>query len=201
MNENIFITDMGFGSNISHSWDKGVKEKSDWIKWAENQPPKVFIETGTYRGVTARELMHSSFETIHTIEADEYWYKYAMNAVAKEKSDKKITHHLGYSQDILPSILKKINEPCFFFLDAHESTASPIDFKLNPEKINLLNVLDEELSVITNHRKDHIVLCDDAIERTWIELYNKYFKNTHKCIITSKFTHLRCDQIAIYIPL
>jgi hypothetical protein len=87
-------------------------------------PVNTFIETGTLRGETT---IHESryFDRVHTIELSEELYKANLARFAAYPN---INSHLGNSADVLPEVLKGVNEPCLLYLDAHWSGDSSVDW-------------------------------------------------------------------------
>ena len=77
-----------------------------------------FVETGTFRGETARWAAEY-FDTVHTIEKSEYLYKqYSLPLSSREN----IHTHLGDSRDQLPDILDQLGEQrSIYWLDGHWS--------------------------------------------------------------------------------
>jgi hypothetical protein len=122
-------------------------------EYAEKFAPPVFIETGTYTGHMVYAMINK-FEEIYSIELD--------NALA-QKAKKKFAgyRHVhiiqGESDQILPEILKNIQKPCLFWLDAHWSGGPTARGELETPII-------QELKCILNHpgKKNHILLIDDA---------------------------------------
>jgi hypothetical protein len=113
--------------------------------------PKVFIETGTFKGKTISQVA-DIFPIIHTFELNEKWHR---EAVRKFKEQKHINCHYGDSAEGLKKVLPKINEPVVFWLDAHyfgPETAFGID------EVPLLR----ELEVIAARRQRDIIIIDDA---------------------------------------
>lgn len=82
---------------------------SDVLIW-----PRVFIEVGTFKGVTAA-LASERFALVHTIEASP---AYHLEAVSRY-GDREIRFHLSDSRDILPKLAAEIAEPVVFFHDGH----------------------------------------------------------------------------------
>jgi hypothetical protein len=113
--------------------------------------PKVFIETGTFKGKTISQVA-DIFHTIHTFELNEEWYR---EAVSKFKEQNHINCHYGDSAEGLKEVLPEINDPVVFWLDAHyfgPGTALGID------EVPLLR----ELEVIAARRQRDIIIIDDA---------------------------------------
>lgn len=87
---------------------------------------KVFIETGTYKGVTCR-MVSPHFEKVCTIEIFEPLYR---ESLASFKNYDNIEAHLGDSVDILPQLYDSYKDGAVFYMDAH---VSGWDSSHNPE--------------------------------------------------------------------
>lgn len=109
-----------------------------------------FIETGTLHGESVA-LMRGIFPTCHTIELNESFYKHASGFF----SNSDITFHHGDSTTILCSLLPTINEPAFFFLDAHFSSGETARGSLDCPLL-------EELSLIEARPYRDIIVIDDV---------------------------------------
>jgi len=79
--------------------------------------PKVFIETGTFIGQTAFE-MSNHFDKIYSIEIQEKLYEDVVNIKNKKGIDN-VNFLLGDSGEKIIDIIKEVEEPSVFFLDAH----------------------------------------------------------------------------------
>jgi hypothetical protein len=110
-------------------------------KYAKNL--KVFIETGTHYGRTIWAFKNF-FKQLYSIEINEDYYNYSTHLLRKYKNVKIIK---GDSKDILPLLLKEINEPCLFWLDAHHEIETPI--------------IDELKTIFNNFVKGSVILIDD----------------------------------------
>jgi len=91
-------------------------------KFANDFNSKIFIETGTYYGITIEKML-PYFESIYSIEIDQSLYTYN-SMFYKNNSAVKIK--LGDSKFILPEVLSTIkknsvNFPIIFWLDGHYS--------------------------------------------------------------------------------
>jgi len=112
-----------------------------------------FVETGTYLGETA-EAMASIYKRVYTIEIHEPLY----NEVGERFSDRaNLKRFLGDSTTVLPEVVRQLDGPAVFWLDAHYSgpktgragkSATPIEKEL--------------ASIFSDARKDHLILIDDA---------------------------------------
>lgn len=114
--------------------------------------PSIFIETGTYEGDTVL-AMQDRFRRLYTVELSRDLHQ---QAVARLAGHRHITALQGDSTDVLPSILKEINEPCFFWLDGHYSGGKTAKGKLN------CPLLQELECIVTHPIRHHVILVDDA---------------------------------------
>lgn len=112
---------------------------------------RIFIETGTYLGMMVN-AMKKIFPTIYTIELDNKLYKNAKRKFANQRHIKVIK---GDSSKILPNLLKNINKPALFWLDAHYSKGVTAKGSKNTP-------IAEELNSILNQERNHVILVDDA---------------------------------------
>ena len=117
----------------------------------ENDEIDLFVETGTYRGETAR-LMSEVCDWIISIEIDQALYE---RAVELFLDNPRVTVMHGNSADLLPDILAEVTVPALFWLDGHFSggiTGGPKD---SP-------ILDELRAVLRHPVKQHVIVIDDA---------------------------------------
>ncbi len=128
----------------------------------------VFVETGTYEGNTVQKAVDLGFETIYSIEVDP-----ALHAKAVERFAGVPGVHLlcGDTIDVLPQILRQLDQPATFWLDAH--AISPQYVGNHPVPIM------QELAMIAEHPiRTHCILIDDRrmLEAAWripeVEVYN-----------------------------
>lgn len=111
-----------------------------------------FVETGTFRGEMVF-AMRRRFKRIFSIELDPVFYQQSKK---KFSSMKHITILRGDSSHVLPEILKKINRPSLFWLDAHYSGGKTAQGEVDSPILY-------ELEVILGHNIDnHVILIDDA---------------------------------------
>lgn len=115
----------------------------------------VFIETGTYKGEGVQHAIDAGFKKIYSIELSPDLYT---QCLVKFDNDKvKLLH--GDSAEMLPKLLKTINDPIMFWLDGHYSGGDTAMGKKNTPLI-------EELNAIACHViKIHTILIDDL--RGW----------------------------------
>lgn len=116
-------------------------------------PNDYFIETGTYNGEGVDKALESNcFKYIYSIELDTL-----RHIITKERYSTydNVTLIKGDSGELLKLILKNINVPCTFWLDAHFcGDDSEIGTKWSP--------ICEELEAIKNHHiKNHTIIVDD----------------------------------------
>lgn len=112
-------------------------------------PNRVFIETGCLHGNGIQQALDEGFEMIYSIEL---LYEYFYKCSERFKHNLNVLVVLGDSRFKLEPVLRLIDEPCTFWLDAHiGSESSP---------------LLEELRIIKEHPiKTHTILIDDL--RDW----------------------------------
>lgn len=112
---------------------------------------RTLIETGTFKGDMVM-FNRKSFERLFTIELDP---KLHVEASARFASDPKVVSLQGDSGAVLPDLLGRIDESCLFWLDAHYSGGITA-------RGTLETPICIELDHILRHRKDHVILIDDA---------------------------------------
>ena len=113
----------------------------------------IFCETGTFKGAGVQLALDTGFTEIHTIEIQD---KLVKEAKEKFKSQNVKVYH-GSSETLLHKIIKDIDEPITFWLDAHVGWVCDTSVKVKSKC-----PLYEELEAIAKHpRKDHVILIDD----------------------------------------
>ena len=112
-------------------------------------PNPIFIETGSLTGHGILQALGEGFTKIYSIEIVHDWFVHCSNKFQNVPG----VHLLyGDSAIMLEGLMKIIDVPCTFWLDAHMGT----------EKTPLL----QELEIIKNHHiKTHTILIDDL--RDW----------------------------------
>lgn len=130
----------------------------------------IIIETGTYNGSFV-EKYKSNYKTFHTIEIVQQFYN---EAVERFKNDRNVICHLGNSPDVIGNILKTIDEPVTFWLDAHYQGGQ----QPNETKVPLHRELDV---IATHHIKEHMIMIDDV----------RLFENTYGTTTTQVEAKLR----------
>jgi len=123
------------------------------IEYIHRFAPAVFVETGTYRGKMVYAVM-PHVRAIYSIELDPTHYR---NAHRRFAGYRNIHIRQGQSGEVLPEIMKEIQQPCLFWLDAHWSGGSTA-------KADLETPIMEEMECILNHplAERHVLLIDDA---------------------------------------
>ncbi|GHU02848.1 hypothetical protein FACS1894147_05690 [Spirochaetia bacterium] len=122
------------------------------VKLGKMGNANVFIETGTFHGVTTK-WASKYFDEVHTIEKSDYLYNLHRDELLQIGN---VIPHLGDSRDVLPLILENLgNRNAVFWLDGHflgGNTAGEND------PCPLLG----ELSLIFRRSSRYIILIDDA---------------------------------------
>lgn len=134
----------------------------------------IFVETGTYKGDSVQEALDIGFKEIYTIELNEARYNTCVNRFANNPNV-----HLfhGDTLEILPEIIKLINNRTTFWLDAHIT-------KGTVGKLRCPMV--EEIKIISKHPiKNHTILMDDRRL-----LGRRRFGNVHEKDIISAIKEL-----------
>ena len=123
------------------------------IEYIKRFSINIFIETGTYKGKMVYAVIPHVKE-IYSIELDETHFQNAQERFAGYPN----IHILqGQSGEVLPKILKDIDKPCLFWLDAHWSGGFSAKGEFETPVI-------QELRCVLNHIKanEHVILIDDA---------------------------------------
>jgi len=118
--------------------------------------PKIFIETGTFRGDTIKAMLISKhkFDRLWTIDTE---LSRAQRAKNRFHGCPSVTCLHGDSGKVLPEVMKGISEPCLFWLDAHYAGTKFDKFVISAP-------IKEELKCILEHpyAAQHTILIDDA---------------------------------------
>ena len=122
-----------------------------------NFPNHYFIETGSYIGGGIQLALDSGYKEIYSIEILNKYYQQCKKRFVNNPNVHLI---LGDAVHSLPKLLKKIDKPCTFWLDAHFCSYDP---KRNQKNYKALTTsLKKELLAIKNHHiKTHTILIDD----------------------------------------
>lgn len=119
-------------------------------EYAQRYGLQVLVETGTYYGEMVA-AMKTRFAAIYSVEYD---HNLALRATKKFARYPHIRILEGDSQQVIPKLLKSLDQPALFWLDAgYYGWAG-----LQGDKQRLTS----ELEAILHHEIKHIVLMDDA---------------------------------------
>jgi hypothetical protein len=143
-----------------HRWQKAgrpapppqfIKERTIQ-EYRDRFGPRVLVETGTFLG----DMVYANrdnFERIYSIELDERLHREAQHRFARWPH---ITILQGDSAEVLPRVLRELDEPALFWLDGHYSGGFTARGREDTP-------VRQELQQIANHRvHGHIILVDDA---------------------------------------
>jgi hypothetical protein len=115
----------------------------------------IFIETGSNKGDGIWQALHEGFKVIYSVEIVPEYYN---QCLIRFKKFPQVHLVLGDSVTFLKALMKVIDEPVTFWLDAHVGAES--------------TPIMEELEIIKNHPiKTHTILIDDM--RDWKVRVNK----------------------------
>ena len=84
----------------------------------QRYPNRIFIETGSYVGDGIQSALDAGFETIYSIELSSQLFSHCCR---RFEWDPRVLVCHGDSGEMLPGILKYIDEPVTFWLDSHYS--------------------------------------------------------------------------------
>lgn len=123
-------------------------------------PNKYFVETGTFKGVgLSYALKSNSFEYLSSIEIFKENYNFCCNKFKKEINSGVVKLFLGPSEKKLWEIIKNIDEPITFWLDAHYSGKTET---YTTGKSDVNSPILREINIIAKHPiKNHTILIDD----------------------------------------
>lgn len=152
-------------------------------------PNNIFIETGSYIGDGIQQALDAGFSKVISIELSEKYYK-----ISKERfiDNPNVEVVLGDSYQVLPDVLKDINEPITFWLDGHNSGD---DTGYGEFMVPLI----QELDAIKEHIiKTHTILIDDM--RLWpdVDAEQDEFIGFHKDDIFNKLFELNPEYKLSY---
>lgn len=122
-------------------------------------PNKYFVETGTYRSDAVAEALDAGFAHIRTIDSDPEAANFCSNRFwLKKNTHLDIKCWTGDSSTMLWDMIKDIDEPITFWLDAHWQMLD------GEEEPGVPWPLLHELIQIGNHTiKTHTILIDDIL--------------------------------------
>ena len=126
----------------------------------------IFVETGTLWGEAIEVAIECGFKKIYTVDIDPKKVEHSRKKFAKEVKSGQVEVLEGDTFKMFPDILKKIDAPATFWLDAHWDGGPMGDYKC-PLPFELEALLDHPI-------KTHTLLVDDrrifgAIGSNWGE--------------------------------
>lgn len=124
------------------------------LYYAKKFGPRVFIETGTFRGETLA-FLEKDFNRLVSLELSREFF---LAARKKFENHPKIELLFGDSADLLQGVLASVDEKALIWLDAHYSGK---DTALGPQETPIIKELD---MVFSQSRARHVILIDDARE-------------------------------------
>jgi hypothetical protein len=160
------------------------------------------VETGTLFGDGA-ELMSKHFKTVHTIEIQDSLYE---KAKARFQGNPGIQCHNGDSVDVLAALAPTLATPTVFFLDAHWSGDSSVDWVnsewkgytvntgyrgTNPIDPKNQNPLLEEIDILVKTVRGEFILYVDDTEK--FDAAGNGLRN--RCFIGEDWTHLSLQKL------
>ena len=114
---------------------------------------RVFVETGTHKGDTVKAMLLSNlFTTIYSVDNN------AARAHKAKHRFRSFPHiHCAHSDNSvwIPEVLKQIDEPALFWLNAHAAHEQV-------QKSGTKTLLLDEIRAIAAHRTDHVIIVDGA---------------------------------------
>ena len=136
-----------------------VEKRKLMAEYIVHFKPRYFVETGTFMGDTLA-FFEKEFDKLYSIELSE---DLAAGAKKRFEKDDHIEVIQGDSEEVLPSVLEKLNGKVMFWLDGHYSS----EFYLKGEWIktakgNTNTPIVRELELILASGLTSIILVDDA---------------------------------------
>jgi hypothetical protein len=122
------------------------------LKYAHRFNISVFVETGTYLAFMI-DAMKDNFGELYSIELSQMLYE---RAVRKFVDFPHIHFLHGDSGIMIPAFLKKLNQPCLFWLDGHYSGGVTAKTDIDTP------IIAELKAILEHHVKSHVILIDDA---------------------------------------
>lgn len=106
---------------------------------------RVFVETGTEKGAGVMMALEAGFDQILSMEVNPEFHRQSME---RFRHNPKVRLFVGNSGQLMGDVIKNINEPITFWLDAHgETNGTPI--------------LAELETIAAHPVKTHTILVDD----------------------------------------
>lgn len=145
---------------LRHSPERTAKQRlvRDYARQADLH---VLIETGTYLGDLI-EATKGDFREIHSIELDPELYGWAKWRFRRFPH---VHLHCGDSAVMLPIILTAVQQPCLFWLDAHDSGG------ITATNRTVTPIVTELRAIMSHDIAGHLILIDDADSFTGVGAY------------------------------
>jgi len=135
----------------------------------------IFVETGSFQGQAISLALSVGFPKVISIELSNKFYDYCYR---KFLNDKRVKIFHGDVELMLWDMIKGIDKPVTFWLDAHDSggeTAKGIHG----------DPIIQELDIIKNHPiKNHIILVDDLRGMVVKDIQNKILEINHNYVFS-----------------
>lgn len=134
-----------------------------------------YIETGSCAGESIRRALEAGFTRVKSVELAESFY---LQCVERFKG-KPVELFLGKSTDRLDKMLEDVYEPAVIFLDAHPAgpgTGGHEELLGGNNEFAQDTILRQELSIILDHRTDHLIIIDDQTPGPESDYYIDYLK-------------------------
>jgi len=134
-------------------------------------PNKFFVETGTLVGNGLNQALRAGFLRCFSVEIHKWCYQIARTRFSTQMANNQVELFFGNSEHLFPEILKKVDAPATFWLDAHISSQYGSALAKNCP-------IFEELQAISDHPiKSHTILIDDIncfdnAAHDWISLHS-----------------------------
>jgi hypothetical protein len=161
-----------FRNTAAYDFYNGLRYRLEWLLWAvgrlERAPhllkrrviaqrardfrPQVFVETGTLFG-DMTHAQRNNFRRLFSIELDDYLFERASRRFRRFPHIR-ILH--GDSGQKIAEVLRGLDEPCLFWLDAHYSGG------ITAHGDRMTPVFDEIRHILSHPVKSHVIVIDDA---------------------------------------
>lgn len=121
---------------------------------------EVYIETGFFEGGSVQTALDLDFREVHSCDINSQFIIKGTKKFQQQIEQNRLFLYLQKSTDALKEILKGLNEPAVFFLDAHDlKYVGTYDHEFSIEDGCPIH---EELKIIGDHHiKEHTIIVDD----------------------------------------
>lgn len=119
-----------------------------------------YIETGSCQGESIQRALDAGFTRVKSVEFHEPFYRHCIQRF----KNKPVELYLGKSTDQLHRMLADVYETAVIFLDAHPAgpgTGGHDELMSGNQEFNQNNIIPQELEIILDHPKRHIIIIDD----------------------------------------